>query len=233
MTIGYSTMSIVGTIPCEKINCLIFLSTAKSTSIINTVFPVDDRITSFWNPVLKQPIWAEKNLNEGKFHKKYEVTFDHKANKAEWKLDQISGNSKKLGILNKEAKWKYKKGTTENLPNNFQDILSAVYFMRSYNAKRDIGKYYEINLFDDLKISILKMKILKLEKLNLNVNGEQKNYPALLTKPFFQTSGIFRSAGDILIWISDDSRRIPLKIQANIPYVGNIIVELIEDNSIK
>jgi len=233
MTVGYSTMSIPGTIMCGKSKCLIFLSTAKGTPFINKFFPVDDRITSFWNPQLKKPVWAEKNLNEGNFHKKYEVTFQLKEKKAEWKLEQISGNSDKVGVKRKDALWKYKQGTTEYLPDSFQDILSAVYFMRAFQAKRDIGQSFEIVLFDDLKLSVLRIKILRQEELPLTVNGEKKIYQSVVTQPFFNTSGVFKSAGDIYIWISDDSRRIPLKIQARVPYVGNVIVELIEDADAK
>lgn len=229
MTVGYSTMGVPGSIPCGKHNCLIFLSTANGTPLINKFFLVDDRITSFWNPDLQKPVWIEKNLNEGNFHKKYEATFYSNEKKVDWKLEQISGNTKK-GKKREDAKWKYKKGTTYNLPDDFQDILSAVFFLRSIQAKRKLNQFFTINLFDDLKMSILKIKIIRQEEIALTVNKEEKKIPSVVVQPFFQTSGIFKKAGEIFIWISDDARKIPLKIRATIPFVGNVDVELIEDN---
>ncbi|MBE7413464.1 MAG: DUF3108 domain-containing protein [Leptospiraceae bacterium] len=230
MTVGYSTMGVPGTIPCGKYNCYIFLSTAKGTSFIDKFFPVEDRITSFWIPELKKPVWTEKNLNEGNFHKKYNAAFHLKEKKATWTLEQISGNSNRPKIKRKDAVWKYKHGTTYSLPDDFQDILSAVYYMRGFDTKKDLGQSFEIQLFDDLKLSVLKVKIIKQEELKLVVNGKTKIYNSIATEPYFHTSGVFQSAGNIRLWISTDYRRIPLRIQAKIPYIGSILVELEEDN---
>ena len=124
--------------------------------------------------------------------------------------------------------WVEKEGDFANLPNEFQDILSAIYFQREYKSQVEAGKSFSINLFDDLKLTEMKIQILRQEKLELEINGEEKEYETIVVQPFIKTTGIFRSKGNIYIWISNDDKRIPLKITADLPLAGHVTVILKE-----
>ncbi|MEM7184708.1 MAG: DUF3108 domain-containing protein [Spirochaetota bacterium] len=227
MTVGYSNMSVVGKIHYKGKKCFVFKTEARGTKWVNTFFPVKDKIISFWDPVSQRPYYSEKDLNEGFYHRHHTVIYDHSKRIAFWKQKRISGNTNKRGVRRKNAKWKFKKGVTPGLPVKFQDMLSAIYYNRAHPAKGEPGKTFYLKVFDDLKLGTMKMSILRRETITLEVNGVEKTYKALVTKPSYKTSGIFRSKGKVLIWISDDEKRIPLKVTSKIPYMGHVTVEFI------
>ncbi len=66
VTLGHSSMSILGTINCGNTQCLILQTKAVGSPWINSFFPVKDEIISHWDPNKMMPYYSEKNLNEGK-----------------------------------------------------------------------------------------------------------------------------------------------------------------------
>jgi hypothetical protein len=228
MTIGYSTMSIPAELTFKGKRCMILKTEAHGTSFVNAIFPVKDTVISFWDPIEKKPYYSEKYLNEGFFHRHHTVEYDHQNKIASWKRKSISGNTDKAGVKRKDAKWKNTSGYTPHLPSDFQDILSAIYFNRSYKTDVVVGSSFTMNVFDDLKITKVKMEILKKEVLNLEVNGEQVAWETIQTRPHISTSGMFVSQGEINIWVSNDNKRFPVKVTSKIPYLGNVTVELME-----
>lgn len=228
MTVGHSTMAITGTTKIDGTDCLIFETRAYGTPWINRFFKVDDRIMSYWDPIKKLPRYNEKKLHEGFFRRNHKVLFDLKEKTATWSGSQFSGNTDKIGVKNDKAVVKEKEGIYSNLPDSFQDILSAIYYQRAYSAEVELGKSFTIKLFDDLKLTDMLVKVLRVEKLNVTVNGVEKEFETVVVQPFIKTSGIFNSKGNIFIWISNDSLRIPVKITADIPIAGHVTVLLHE-----
>lgn len=226
VTLGYSSMSIIGTKKCGKTKCLVLETKARGSDWVNSFFPVKDKIISHWEPNEMIPYYSEKNLNEGNYHRHHIVNFDPLKRIARYKQRRFSGNTDKAGEVRKDAKWQYKEGVTKNLPKDYQDILSAIYYNRAYAKKGNPGETFFINLYDDLRLTKLKMVILKRGNLSLKVNGKNKKFKAIQVQPFMKTTGIFKSKGDILIWISDDEKRIPLKITSTVEYVGKVKVVL-------
>lgn len=227
--VGTSTMSIPKTIDFNGKKCLVLKSTAKSNSVIDLMFPVNDTIMSYYDPISQRPYWSMKDLNEGNYHKYNSVYYNFQTKTAHWTKKEFSGNDEE-GKLRSDAKWKYKSGTTEKLPKGILDILSAVYYMRNHKEKAETGKSFTLNIFDDLEIAKLKMNLLRKETITLNVNNNSKTFSAIVVRPEYKTSGVFHSSGSVQIWISDDMHKIPLQIKANIKLLGDITVELIESN---
>ncbi|MCP5500273.1 MAG: DUF3108 domain-containing protein [Leptospiraceae bacterium] len=228
MPVGYSSMSIDGTISCgSQKKCLILKTEARGNKAIQAVFPVKDKIISYWEPVEKRPYYSEKDLNEGFYHRHNVVLYDHLKHLASWGEKQFSGNTGKKGEMRKDARWKYKKGETKNLPSDFQDFLSAIYYTRADKRKGKKGDIFYLTVFDDLKIVKMKMEILEVEEIELEVDGLNKKYTAVVSRPYISTSGMFLSKGEVKIWVSNDDKKIPLKITSKIPYLGHVTVELI------
>ena len=228
MTVGYSTMKVSGKILVNGEECLIFETKAQGTPWINKFFKVDDQIKSIWNIQQKHPIYSEKKLHEGFYRRNHTVNFDLNKKSARWQGTRYSGNTDKVGVKRENVNWVENEGEFIQLPNEFQDILSAVYFQREYKSEVEIGKSFSINLFDDLKLSEMKIQILRHEKLELTVNEIEKEFDTIVVQPFIKTTGIFRSKGNIFIWISNDEKRIPLKITADLPLAGHVTVLLSE-----
>jgi exoribonuclease R len=221
-------MKVLGKTSIENEEHWIFETRATGTDFINKIFKVDDRILSIWNQKRKMPIYSEKKIEEGFFRRNHSVWFNLKTKTAHFERSTYSGNGLKLGEKRKDPKESEQKGDVENLPNEFQDILSSIYYQREYKSEAEIGKSFQIDLFDDLKLTEMKIQILKEEELRLRINGEEQRIQSILVQPFIKTTGIFRSKGNIYIWISNDKKRIPLRIKAELPLAGHVTVELNE-----
>ena len=231
MTAGYASMAVPERIRYQGAECLVFRSRAQSSGVMKVLFPVDDVITSYWDPVARRVLYSEKRLSEGNYMRTARVMFDAGTNSAAWSEREYSGNTDKLGVQRTDAKWKPRAGTARDLPKDVQDMLSAVYYNRSHPEKGRPGVTFWVNVFDDSKLVKLKMQILRRETIELEVDGTKRSFPALVVRPHITTAGIFKSRGKIHLWISDDHRRWPLLIRAQTPPVGSVTVQLFKTRS--
>ncbi len=225
---GYTYLRIPRTIRYKNRECLVIESGARSTGFLGTIFPVKDKIISYWDPLAKRTLFSQKDLKQGNYFRHSQVKFNPKNNTAEWILKVFSGNTDKLGEKKENVKWKVKQGVQKDLPSDVQDILSANFYNRSVFQDEDVevGKSYYVNIFDDNKFGRMKMTVLRKEILDMKINGKQIKIPSFVVKPKITTHGVFPSKGDMNIWVSDDHRHWPLQIKAEAPVVGHFHIKL-------
>lgn len=103
------------------------------------------------------------------------------------------------------------------------DIVSAFYFVRTLNlgsmAKGET--FYLKNFFDD-KTYNLGVKIIGKE----TVEVEAGKFNCVVIQPLVVEGGLFKSEGQILIWLSDDENKIPVKVSTKI-LIGYVSAELV------
>jgi len=109
-----------------------------------------------------------------------------------------------------------------DVPRGYLNVLDAFYLTRLLPPTQD--KPISIPVFDSEEKYDLTVKLLKHEKIRAPW-GEQVD--ALVIQPELKTEGVFTSVGVIKIWLTNDERRIPLKITAKIK-IGSIVVRLTE-----
>jgi hypothetical protein len=102
------------------------------------------------------------------------------------------------------------------------DLLSAFFYFRTFPLDKNTPIL--LNIFDNDKFATIEVKILREETIE---TSEEKENSALLVKPELTTEGLFRRKGDIFIWLSNDQRKIPLKVETKVP-VGKITAILKE-----
>jgi hypothetical protein len=105
-----------------------------------------------------------------------------------------------------------------------QDGLSAFYYLRTLPLV--VGKQYSFEVVNNGKLRNVRITVVRKESLPTKI-GE---IPAIVVKPEVMLDGVLKSYGDSFIWISDDPRRILLKIDAKIK-VGSVIAYLREYSS--
>lgn len=224
---GYSYLRVVRKMRYKGRDALLFVSGARSTGWLGSLFKVRTKITSYWDYKERVTLYSKKDAQEGNYFRKAQVYFDQDKHTANWSLETFSGNRKKLGEVNKNAKWKRKKGMQEKLPHIIQDILSALYFNRSDMRKGKVGDTFSIDVFDDNELAKLNMEIIRKEKIELEINGKEVEIPAFIVRPYLKTTGVFKiKKGSMRIWISDDHRRLPLWIKVEAPVLGHVHVKL-------
>ncbi len=222
ITVGYAHLGKYGIIDYHGERCYILQTHAYNTPFLQNFYPVNDRFISYWSVDKKIPYYSEKQIREGRYFRYQKSFFHHEQKKILWNQKEFSGN-----IKNRENKWKIKHGEIEfNLPP--QDILSAIFFNKEAEKEPFVNAQFFIPLFDDTKLTELKIHIQALEEIDVHLNHQNIKKRAWKIKPYYETSGLFRLAGDLTLWVSDDLDRSILKMQAKIPYLGIIITELIE-----
>lgn len=95
-----------------------------------------------------------------------------------------------------------------------QDVISAFYYMRLISFTDSV----DIPCFDDKKNYPLRVVVLGKEKVKTPLG----RYDCLILEPKLASEGIFLKAGKIVIWVTDDAERIPVKLTFKLPYLGNI-----------
>jgi len=50
-------------------------------------------------------------------------------------------------------------------------------------------------------------------------------FDCVVVEPVLKSEGIFKSKGEMMVWISDDDRRIPVQVKSKVP-IGSISVSL-------
>ncbi|HET9235044.1 MAG TPA: DUF3108 domain-containing protein [Candidatus Eisenbacteria bacterium] len=173
-----------------------FLSTAKSSRFFDTFFPVDDRVVSDWSSSLRVPMHFEKRSREGKYKKDVSYRFDHD-----------------LGVA------LYSNGRREKILAGTQDVLSAFYIMRTH--KLVPGTTFEIPNHADGKNYELVVKVHERETVDVPAG----RFSCVVVEPLLRTSGLFKQEGRLLIWVTDDSRHMPVLMKSKIA-VGSIVAEL-------
>jgi len=89
-------------------------------------------------------------------------------------------------------------------------------------VKLDVGRSVFVDIFDSKKLWNVEVQVLRKEKIRTNL-GE---FDTVLIKPLMKSEGIFNKKGDMYIWLTDDVKRIPVRMQTKVA-VGSIIATLV------
>jgi len=100
------------------------------------------------------------------------------------------------------------------------DVMDAFFAVRSMPLEKD--KVLKIPVFDSRKNYEIEVRVLKKEILKAPWH---EFVECLVIEPKLKTAGIFSSKGKMKVWLTNDTRRIPLKMVAKIRF-GHIIARL-------
>ena len=177
-----------------------FTSTARTTGMVNTFYPVTDTVHSIVDERTFQSISYDLTSRHGKRRKKRTLVFDHKAKVA----TSIENGVKETVII----------------PENTQDALSSLYYIRKQPEFID-GKVITVNVNDSGKNWAVDVYVLGRERIETPV-GE---FNTIKLKTYPKYEGVFMHKGEIFIWITDDTRRIPMLMKSTIS-IGSIVATL-------
>jgi len=133
--------------------------------------------------------------------------------------------TKKTEFLWKEGKVRYthnKKTDMYDVPAGHLNVMDAFFLTRTLPVKA--GKVLKIPVFDSRKRYEIEVRLLGKEMMSAPWG---KTVECLVIEPKLKTAGIFSSVGQMKIWITNDTKRIPLKMTAKIK-IGRIIARLID-----
>lgn len=184
------------------------ISTAQSAQWVSVFYTVDDRIESTLSKnsspsVIGQPVSYRMKIREGRHRRHKEVIFDH-----------TNGRAKYIDYLNSEKK-------DFNIPPAVYDPISSFYYLRT--LRLIAGESVYVTIFDSKKVWNVEVQVLRKEKVTLPMG----TFDTIVVKPLMKSEGIFYRKGEIFIWLTDDMKHIPVKMQTKVA-VGSITATLIQ-----
>lgn len=198
VTAGVAVMEI------QKLRKIAKRETYHVTFNVNTVssfdpfFKVRDRYETYLDTEGLFPWRFEQHIREGSYSRDFSAFFDQRRNTA-----------------------KTSKGSYE-IPDNVNDIVSAFYLARTFNYDTlKIGdSFYLENFFKD---KIYPLNVVYLGKETITV--EAGTFDCIMIEPLVVEGGLFKSEGSIIIWLTDDDAKMPVKVKSKV-IIGSIDAEL-------
>jgi hypothetical protein len=223
---------------------LLIISTARSASWVSVFYPVKDKVQSLLAPggpapasetpvfpgmtdapvsqdpasVLPDPDGAAADpaakglygffpanyrliTREGSHRKDKEVIFDRQRGRATY-VDHRGGETREAEV-----------------PRTVFDPLSSFYLVRTMDLQ--VGRPLHVPVFDSKKLWNVEVQVLRKERVTVPAG----TFDTIVIKPLMKSEGIFSSKGAILIWVTDDERRMPVLLRSKVA-VGSINAEL-------
>jgi hypothetical protein len=168
------------------------------------IFKVRDRYESYFTNNL-QPVKFIRNINEGKYKKYEEVTFNHETNTA----------------ITKSGVYK--------IPENVQDVISTMYYARNINYDQyKADDKIPFTMFLDDKVYNMYIHYIGKE----TIKTKYGKFNAIKLKPLLLKESVFEGGEKMTIWVTDDANHIPVRIESPIT-VGSIKVDLMHYENLK
>lgn len=171
---------------------------AESNSFFSHFYKVRNRIESLWDRDGRFSWRYSEDRREGKYKTKTEIRFDHEKHEAV-----------------------YSNGDTFPVPPNVQDALSAFYFTRYQPLP--LGGSVVFDYHASRKSQPLEVKVLGRDR----VDTPAGKFDCIMVEPILRAGGIFKNKGRLVIWLTDDDRRMPVLMRSKV-LMGSISVVLQE-----
>ena len=160
-------------------------------------YKVRDKVESFMDSTGMFSRRFEKHLREGKYKADVKNIFDQENRRVITQKDTFA------------------------VPLYAQDVLSALYFIRTQDLK--LGQSISVENFSDGKLYPLEVKILKKETVRVKAG----KFSCIVVEPILRSAGIFQHKGRLKVWLTVDKTHTPVMMKSEI-VVGSIVAELIE-----
>ena len=211
VTAGQATLEVQETTLRDSVEVYQITSRARTTSFFDRIFKVRDEIESIMDKETLLSHRFTKRLNEGRYQQ-YRIHFYYPE----------QGFSLYM-------RYSFQKGEFEEerieIPENTQDILSAFYWVR----KQDLtpGESVFVDVTADGRNYTAEIKVHQPETVR-TIFGRKE---CLVLEPILEGEAIFKQTGDILIWVTNDKYKIPVRMTSQVVF-GSFSANLISAENV-
>ena len=178
----------------------------KTNAAISNFYPVDDEIQT--RHIDGRFIMTSIRQQEGSFKSSESFTINVRKKSVSW-VDFSNPRSAKLSVPTGDV----------------LDTLSGIYYLR--NRPLQVGRTETLHIFDSETYAKVPVEILRREEMRL---PNLTTVATVVVRPLQNTAGIFRRTGELLIWMTDDDFKVPVKIVTSMA-LGQVTAELISSES--
>ena len=190
-------ITVVNNRPCYKINV-----TGRTVGPFDLISKVRDTWRSYVDTVAILPQVFYQSIQENKYRKEETITFNHAKDQA-------------ISNVRDELK-------TYPVPNNIHDIISGYFFLRTINFdKVSEGEVIEVPTFFGGEVYKLRVRYVGKDVIKTKFGKTR----VLRLNPLIPDNKLFKGEGAMRLWISDDSNKIPLKVEVEL-VIGSLEMDL-------
>lgn len=175
-----------------------------SNKFIHSIYPVNDQIDSYIDPVTFLPVRFVKDMNEGSRHELAITDFDHAAREARWRKRVRHFKDWKLPIAA-----------------DTRDIPSLFYWLRKDGMTAGVTNRYQV-MADDKIYDLAMTPEDKQESLTVPGFGP---VPCLQVSPEASFEGLFVRKGKVTAWVSKGAPCLITRMDGEVP-VARIRIRL-------
>jgi hypothetical protein len=183
----------------------------ETKGAFNWFFKVHDVYQTFIDEKLLVPRYFKQRIKEGDYEASRDVYFFHEKGKAYY-------------INNKN-------NISDTVPigYNVQDLISAIYYARTFNADTlKINDKISIPFFLDDTVYNTRLKYIGKESVKTSLG----TIKCLKFNPSVLTGGVFKDDNKLMVYISDDDNHLPVLAESEV-MVGKVKIELIKYSGLK
>jgi len=172
------------------------IARAESNAFFSRFYKVRNRIESLWDTSGRYSVRYTENRSEGGHKEKNEIIFDHDKGEAI-----------------------YKDGQVFPIPPDVQDPLSSFYYTRTQALP--LGGSVVFDYHASRRSQPLEVRVLGRER----VKTPAGTFDCVAIEPLLKAGGVFKNKGRLVIWLTDDERRMPVMMRSKVT-IGSVSVVL-------
>ena len=172
--------------------CYHLVNETWSNPFFSKFYRVHDRAESFVQAGNLVSLFFHKKIEEGGYRHEESVEFDHQQNQARYSTGQV----------------------IELVPGS-RDVLLSLFYTRLFPL--EVGKPLSIDNHTDKKNYPLEVRVLKKETIKTALGRVE----CMVIEPVLRTPGLFENKGRLMVWITNDQRRIPVLMKSKI-LIGSV-----------
>jgi hypothetical protein len=179
----------------------------ESVGLVSKLFRVqDDYLVTVNQGMCAETV--QTTSSEGNRERDAKITFDYAAKKASY----LEHDRLKNAVLAAHE---------IDIPPCVHDVLGGLYYMRTLNLEP--GQSAGVPVSDGKKAVVAKVQAQQREEIRVPDGA----YKTIRYEAFLFDNALYHRSAHLYVWLSDDSRRLPVQIQVRMPItVGTITLEL-------
>jgi hypothetical protein len=201
---GQASLEVAGIEAVNGRDCYHLIAKAQTSGLIDMLFHVDNTLESWLDVKELRTLRYRQNRIEGKRPKQSETRFDYA--KGSFTLTNYLART----------------GCTLPLGKSVQDIVSAVYYVRSQSLQLKQSLTFLVNAGDETRL--VRVVPDQQKKIWTNPLGE---VPAMRIEPNPTLTIVAANKGRMWVWFSDDAHKVPLVVISKMP-IGSARFQLTE-----
>ncbi len=194
---GTATMEVLPMTMMRERLCYHFRTSAQTNSFFSFFFKVNDIVESIMDAETFSSLRFEKHLREGNFRADQWIIFEPDSNLA-----------------------MYNDGRSFRTYPRVQDMLSVLYYLRTVDF--GVGDTIFVPTHADRKNYPLEIVIHRTELVEVPAG----TFVCYIVEPFLKTTGIFKQKGRIIVWLTRNRYKMPVRMKSEIE-IGSIVANLV------